>query len=365
MTITKTGLSLIIAILVFTGQVKAEILVGFAGPITGPRAWSGQQFQRGAEQAVADINTAGGVLGQSLKLIVGDDASDSLQARAVANKLVEEGVALVVGHRSSDMTKAAAGIYAAADIIQITPSSTNPELTEVGIKSFFRVTGRDDVQGVLAANYLKEYWGDKSIGIIHDSSSYGHGLASYTKKHLNDQGVHEVMFEEFTAGRLDYGDLIDEIRLRGVDVLYVGGYSAESALIVRQARDAQVDFQLVSGDALHNSDFWLIAGKAGIDSVFTFDIDPRTRPEAKALVQRFRADDYEPEGYTLHTYAAMQIWAAAVEKAGTVDHDSVVKIMHETTFDTVLGAIAFDQRGDLSRHDYAWYIWREGKPVRQ
>ena len=358
-------LTLIIGILVFAGRVEAEILVGFAGPITGPRAWSGQQFQRGAEQAVADINAAGGVLGHSLKLIVGDDSSDSLQARAVANKLVADGVALVVGHRASDMTKAAAGIYAAAKIIQITPSSTNPGLTEVGIKSFFRVTGRDDIQGVLAGNYLKKYWGDKSIGIIHDRSSYGYGLANYTKKRLNDEGIHEVMFEEFTPGKLDYGDLIDEIRRQKIDVLYIGGYSAESALIVRQARDAQMDFQLVSGDALHNSDFWLIAGKAGIASVFTFDIDPRSRPEAKALVQRFRADDYEPEGYTLHTYAAMQIWAAAVEKAGTVDHDAVVKIMHETTFDTVLGAIAFDHKGDLTRHDYAWYIWREEKPVRQ
>jgi branched-chain amino acid transport system substrate-binding protein len=305
------------------------------------------------------------VLGESLKLIVGDDASDSLQARAVANKLVADGVSLVVGHRASDMTKAAAGIYAAAEVIQITPSSTNPALTEVGLKSFFRVTGRDDVQGVLAGNYLKQYWGDKSIGIIHDRSSYGQGLASYTKNRLNAEGIREVMFAEFTAGKLDYGELINEIRRLGVEVLYIGGYSAESALIVRQARDAQLDFQLVSGDALHNSDFWLIAGSAGIDAVFTFDIDPRSRPEARELVQRFRADEYEPEGYTLHTYAAMQIWAAAVEKAGTTDHDSVVKIMHETTFDTVLGEIAFDRKGDLTRHDYAWYIWREGKAVRQ
>jgi branched-chain amino acid transport system substrate-binding protein len=365
MSITKAGLNLIIGILVVTAQVEAEILVGFAGPITGPRAWSGQQFQRGAEQAVADINSAGGVLGQSLKLIVGDDASDSLQARAVANKMVADGVVLVVGHRASDMTKAAAGIYAVAEIIQITPSSTNPELTEVGIKSFFRVTGRDDVQGVLAGNYLKDNWGDKAIGIIHDRSSYGQGLASYTKKQLNALGVEEVMFEEFTPGRLDYGDLIEEIRRQRVDVLYVGGYSAESALIVRQARDAQLDFQLVTGDALHNSDFWLIAGKAGIGSVFTFDIDPRKRPEARVLVERFRADNYEPEGYTLHTYAAIQLWAAAVEKAGTLEHDTLVKIMHESTFDTVLGAIAFDHKGDLTRHDYAWYIWQEGKPVRQ
>ncbi len=365
MGIKNTTSALIFVLLLFSGQARAEILVGFAGPMTGPRAWSGQQFQRGAEQAVADINAAGGVLGESLRLIVGDDASDTQQARAVARKLVADGVVLVVGHRASDMTKAAASIYAAEKVVQISPSSTNPELTNAGFSSFFRVCGRDDVQGVLAGTYLKKYWADKSIGIIHDKSSYGNGLARYTKQFLNDQGIREVMFDEFEPGQLDYGDLLDQIGRLGVDVLYIGGYSAESALIVRQARDAQMEFQLVSGDALHNSDFWLIAGPAGIDSVFTFDIDPRTRPEAKVLVQRFRADDYEPEGYTLHTYAAMQVWAAAAEKAGTIDHDSVVKTLHQSSFDTVLGKIDFDNKGDLTRHDYAWYEWQEGKPIRQ
>jgi branched-chain amino acid transport system substrate-binding protein len=365
MRIKIATINLLVLLLVAVFPVRAEILVGFAGPMTGPRAWSGQQFQRGAEQAVADINAAGGVLGQPLKLIVGDDASDPQQAVAVANKLIADGVSLVVGHRASDMTGATVNVYAAANVIQITPSSTNPELTERGIKSFFRVTGRDDVQGVLAGEYLKKHWADKAIGIVHDNSSYGMGLATYTRDFLHTQGIKEVLFTNFEPGRLDYGDLIAEIRRHNIDVLYIGGYSAESAVIVRQARDAKIDFQLVSGDALHNSDFWLIAGPAGIDSVFTFDIDPRTRPQAKSLVERFRADDYEPEGYTLHTYAAMQVWAAAVEKAGTVDPDTVAKIMHESSFETVLGNIVFDHKGDLTRHDYAWYVWGEGKPVRQ
>lgn len=360
---TLSRLSLVL--LMSVSSVQADILIGFAGPMTGPRAWSGQQFQRGAEQAVADINTLGGVLGQRMVLVVGDDASDARQARAVARKLVADKVALVIGHRGSDMTAAAADIYAAAGVIQITPSSTNPALTERGIATFFRVCGRDDQQGVIAADYLHRHWAGKSIGIVHDDSSYGLGLAQATRDRLRALGTREKMFSAIAPGQLDYGELLAEIRRLGIDVLYTGTYSAESALIVRQARDAGLDFQLVSGDALHNSDFWLIAGEAGNGARYTFDIDPRTRDEAKSVVQRFRAVGYEPEGYTIHTYAALQVWVQAVKAARTLDAAAVSKVMHERRFDTVLGELSFDGNGDLTRHDYVWYQWQDGKPVRQ
>jgi branched-chain amino acid transport system substrate-binding protein len=158
---------------------------------------------------------------------------------------------------------------------------------------------------------------------------------------------------------------LQEVKRLGIQVLYTGAYSTESALIVRQARDAGLDFQLVSADALHNSDFWLIAGEAGIGAQFTFDIDPRTRREAYSIVQRFRAVGYEPEGYTIHTYAALQLWAQAAEKAATIDADEVARVMHQQSFDTVLGTLSFDEKGDLTQHDFAWYQWQEGKPVRQ
>jgi branched-chain amino acid transport system substrate-binding protein len=365
MVVKYAVLQLLVALVVSTMPAQAEIFVGLAGPMTGSRAWSGQQFQRGAELAIADINAAGGVLGQQLKLVVVDDANDRRQAIAVANKLVFDGVSLIVGHRSSDMTRAVSNIYAAANIIQITPSATNPELTERGIRTLFRVCGRDDQQAIFAGNYLKQFWANKSIGIIHDNSSYGLGLARATQKQLNAGGVTEVLFRGFKADELDYGNLLKDVKNSGVDVLYIGAYSAEAGLIVRQARDAKMNFQLVSGDALHNSDFWQIAGDAGMNSMFTFDIDPRTRPEAQNIVQRFRADGYEPEGYTIHTYAAIQVWADAVDKANTLNHDEIAKVMHKNYFDTVLGNISFNEKGDLSTHDYAWYSWQQGKPVRQ
>ena len=173
------------------------------------------------------------------------------------------------------------------------------------------------------------------------------------------------LFLEFNPGELDYSELLNQIKQQKIAALYIGAYSAESALIVRQARDAGIKFQVVSGDSLHNTDFWLIAGEASNQALFTFDIDPRTRPEAKILVERFRQDGYEPEGYTLHTYAAIQVWAAAVSEAETLDHDTVVKVMHQKNFKTVLGSLSFDLKGDLNQHDYAWYRWQAGKPVKQ
>ncbi len=333
--------------------------------MTGPRAWSGEQTRRGAEQAVADLNANGGVLNQRLRLILADDAADPDQAAAVAHKLVADGVKFVAGHRSSDASLAAMPVYAAAGVIQITPSSTTPMLTEQNVPSVFRVCGRDDQQSLIAAEYLARRWPDAAVGIVHDESAYGTGLAQQTKRRLNQLGVHEALFARFWSGTRDFSTLLEQLRQRRVRVLYIGGYSTEAGLITRQAHDAGYPLQIVSGDALHNSDFWMITGDAGTDALFTFDQDPREHPAAQALVARFREDGYEPEGYTLHTYAAIQVWAQAVARAGSFATDAVVGALHGGTFETVLGPLEFDAKGDLRQHSFVWYRWRDGRYSRE
>ena len=357
-------MTIAVAVLMFGSAAHAEILIATAAPMTGQRAWSGEQTRRGAELAVDDLNAAGGVLGQRLELVVGDDAADAGQAAAVARKLVSDGVVFVAGHRLSDASIAGAPVYAGAEVIQISPSSTNPKLTEMGYKTVFRVCGRDDQQGIVAGDYLAQNWGDKSIAIVHDGSTYGRDLAAQTRAHINARGVKEVLFEAYDAGQRDYSALVSRLQKAGVDVLYVGGYSPESALMIRQARDEDYALQLVSGDALHNSDFWVIAEEAGEGAVFTFVADPRDQPAAKDVVERFRASGYEPEGYTLHTYAAVQVWAQAVEKAQSLESEKVVRALQANSFDTVLGPLRFDAKGDLVEHDFVWYRWKDGKYVR-
>jgi len=343
--------------------VRAEILIATAGPFTGQNIFRGEQIQHGAEMAVADINATGGVLGQQVALTLADDACDPEQAVAVANKLVSDGVVFVAGHVCSHSSIPASKVYEKAGVLMISPASTNPRLTDEGGPNVFRVCGRDDQQGLVAGNYLADQWGDKKIAILHDNSTYGKGLADETRKQLNKRGITQAMYEAYKPGERDYSALISTMQAAGIDVVYVGGYSTEAGLILRQGRNQGFAAQLVSGDALTNDEFWMITGEAGEGTLVTFGPDPRAFAAAAPVVRRFRDQGFDPLGYTLHTYAAVQVWAQAVRKAGVLDLDAVVKALRSHEFDTVLGKINFDQKGDVNAPGYVWYVWKDGEYV--
>jgi branched-chain amino acid transport system substrate-binding protein len=329
--------------------VRAEIVIAVAGPMTGERAWRGEQLSQGARVAVSNINAAGGVLGENVRLIVADDACDPEQAVAVARKLVADGVVFVDGHNCSSSSIPASKVYEEAGIIQISPASTNPKFTDEGGANVFRTCGRDDQQGIVAGNYLADHWGDKRIAILHDNSTYGKGLADRTRTQLNDRGVTEARYGAYAAGTVDYSELASSLKAAAIDVLYVGGYPSDAALIIREARDIDYALQLVSGDAMTTEEFWLAAGPAGEGSLFTFGPDPRQNPEAASVVEQFRAELFEPTGYTLNSYAAVQAWAQAVEMARSLDLEAVISSLRSNQFSTVLGTIQFDQTGGRHR----------------
>jgi len=165
---------------------RAEVLIGMAGPMTGAtNAWFGEQVERGAALAVADVNAAGGVLGQKVRLITVDDYCDPEQAVAAARKLVSEGVIFVVGHFCSHSSIPASEVYEAAGVLMMSPGSSNPTLTELGRANVFRFLHRDDALSVVAGNYLAEHWSDKKIAILHDKTIFGKGAAELTEKQLN------------------------------------------------------------------------------------------------------------------------------------------------------------------------------------
>jgi len=342
------------------GTAHAEITIAVAGPMTGQYASFGEQMQRGAEMAVADINAAGGVLGQQLKLNIGDDACDPKQAVAVANKFASDGVTFVAGHFCSGSSIPASAVYEEEGIVQISPASTNPKLTEEGGDNVFRTCGRDDQQGLVAGNFLADNYGSKKIAVLHDKTAYGKGLADETKAQLNKRGVKEVMYEAYTAGEKDYSALVSKMKGAGVDVMYLGGYHTEGGLMIRQAREQSYNVLLVSGDALVTDEFWKITGPAGEGTLMTFSPDPRKNPVAAPVVAKFKAQNYEPEGYTLYTYGAIQAWAQAVAKAGSTDTDAVIKALRGNKFSTVLGEIGFDGKGDVTAPGYVFYKWSNG-----
>jgi branched-chain amino acid transport system substrate-binding protein len=342
---------------------RGEIFIATAGPMSGPYLAIGEQFRWGAEQAVADINARGGVLGEAVRLVVGDDACDSEQAVAVAQKLVTDGAVFIAGHYCSGSSIPASKVYEDAGVLMISPGSTNPRFTDEGGASVFRVCGRDDAQGAVAGAHLAERWGDKRIAILHDQTAYGEGLATETRKELNRLGVREAIYAAYEPGLGDYSHVAANLEAARIDVVYVGGYSTEAALILRQAHDMGYALQLVGGDAIVTDDFWAITGPAGEGTLLTFFPDPRPNPEAAEAVAAFRAKGFEPEGNTLYAYAAVQTWAQAVEKAGSLDLNGVIEALRREKFATVLGEIAFDAKGDVTTTSFVWYRWTDGKYV--
>ena len=355
-------LSAMIAGPLFVNAAKADISIATAGPMTGRYASFGKQMKDGAQMAVKDINAAGGVLGQKIKLMIEDDACDPKQAVAVANKVASSGVVFMAGHFCSSSSIPASKVYEEEGIIQISPASTAPKLTEEGGPNIFRVCGRDDQQGATAASYIVENFKDKRIAILHDKTAYGKGLADQTRAAMQKRGKKAEMYEAITAGEKDYTALVTKIKAAKIDYAYLGGYHTEAGLIIRQMRDQGLKTKLIGGDALVTSEFWSITGDSGEGTLMTFSPDPRKNPTALPLVKRFREADIEPEGYVLYTYAAIQIWKQAAEKAGTVDPAKVMAVLHSgIKFDTVLNQLSFDKKGDVTLPGYVFYEWSKGK----
>ena len=343
------------------GEEDKSTPVAVVGPITGQYASFGAQMKNGGELAVEDINAAGGVLGKKLDLEFGDDACDPKQAVAVANQMTGNNVALVAGHYCSGSSIPASKVYAEANMVQISPASTNPAFTDNRAgPNIYRVCGRDDQQGGVAGKYIASHFSDKKVAFVHDKTAYGKGLADETKKAMNEAGKQEAMYEAITAGEKDYSALVSKLKQANIDLVYFGGYHTEAGLIIRQMRDQGMNTILMGGDALITQEFWSITGPAGEGTLMTFSPDPRKNPAAAEVVKRFKDKDIEPEGYVLYTYAALQAWKQAAEKAKSIESADVVKAMNDTEFDTVIGKFKFNEKGDPNLPPYAVYRWSNG-----
>jgi branched-chain amino acid transport system substrate-binding protein len=349
------------AMFALAGSANAQIKIGVAGPITGPNAAFGAQLKNGAEQAAADINAKGGVNGQKIELVFGDDVSDPKQGVSVANKMVGDGVKFVMGHFNSGVTIPASEVYAENGVLMITPSATNPKITERGLWNTFRTCGRDDQQGEVAGKYIATTLKGKKLAIVHDKTTYGKGLADETQKFANKEGVKEVLYEGVNTGEKDFSALVSKIKASGAEIVYWGGLHTEGGLIARQMRDQGVTATMMSGDGITSDEFASIGGPAVEGTLMTFPPDPRKRPEAAAVVKAFEAKKFNPEAYTLYSYAALEVIAGAAAEAKSLDPKKIAEtIKNGKPWPTVIGGLAFDKKGDITRPDYVMYTWKKG-----
>ena len=259
-------------------------------------------MKRGAEAAAEAINDTGGVNGQKIKIVVEDDVCDPKQAVAVANLIVGQQIKFVDGHACSGSSIPASEVYAENNVLMMTPASSNPLLTEKGHPTDMRLYVRDDAQGAFVAPSIAEKFKGKKIAILHDKSAYGKGLATVVKDKLNAAGVTEVLFEGINPGDKDYSAIVSKLKDAGAEFVYFGGYHPEAGLILRQAADQGYKPTADAPDSLSTSEFWQISGPAGEGVMFTFPTDPRRSPTAAHALEQFKAQGFNPEGFTLFSY---------------------------------------------------------------
>ncbi|WP_438300538.1 branched-chain amino acid ABC transporter substrate-binding protein [Pseudomonas sp. NMS19W] len=339
---------------------QADVKIGVAGPMTGANAAFGEQYMKGAQAAADAVNAAGGVNGEKIVLVKGDDACEPKQAVTVAKDLTNQKVAGVVGHFCSSSTIPASEIYDEAGIIAITPGSTNPQVTERGLSAMFRMCGRDDQQGIVAGDYIVDVLKGKKVAVLHDKDTYGQGLADATKAQLEKRGVKPVLYEGLTRGEKDFSAVVTKIRAAGADVVYFGGLHPEAGPLVKQLRtEGLKDVKFMSDDGIVTDELVTTAGGPQyVDGVLmTFGADPRLLPESKTVVEQFRKTGTEPEGYTLYAYASIQALAAGFNGAKSNKGEDAAKWLKANPVKTVMGEKTWDAKGDLKVSDYVVYQW--------
>ena len=357
-----TGVGIGFAALLSASSALADITVAFVGPITGQVAALGEQGRQGAQKAVDDINKAGGVNGEKLVLEIGDDACDPKQAVSVANQMASKGVKFVAGHLCSGASIPASKVYEEEGILMITPASTNPKLTDEGGWNVARVCGRDDAQGKVAGDYIAKAYAGKKVAIIDDKGAYGKGLADEARKAMNAAGLKEVLNESINAGEKDYSALVSKLKDAGVEAIYYGGYHPEAGLILKQMGEQGLNAKMFSADGMNTAELWAIAGEAATNLFFTFAPDPRKSPDASAIVDEFKAGGFDPEGFTLYTYATFQVYKAAAEATKSTDSEKIAEWLRAgNPVKTVIGEIKLDAKGDVVNPAYVWYTFKDGK----
>ncbi len=361
----RQRLPLAIAALLCTATpALAEILLGAATPLSGPNAALGEQLRRGVQMAVEDINATGGLNGEKLRVKFTDDGCDPRKAIDVATGFVSDGVKAVIGHYCSGASIPASKVYQKAGIVQISPASTQPKFTDEGGWNVVRLVPRDDAQARAAAALVLEKFPGARIAIINDQQPAFARLAATFKAALAEKGVTAALDQSFKAGTKDFTALANQLRVLDVNVVYLPATYVEGGLFAQALRQAGSTAQIISGDSLVTDDYANQAKDAANGTLMSFTYDPRKFPTARALVDRFRAAEQNAEGFTLYAYAAVQAWVAAAEATGTTDSARIAEWLRGgNRFDTAVGPVSFDAKGDLTQPATAWFRWIDGRYV--
>ena len=360
----------VIGLFVFTvsGPAMAAdtIKLGVAGPHSGDLASYGIPTIKAAELVVKKVNAGGGVLGKQVELLVEDDVCKPEVATNTATKLISNKVDIVLGHICSGATKAALGIYKDSNIIAMSPSATNPGLTQSGdYPNFYRTIASDDAQARLEVDFALDVLKLKKIAVLHDKGDYGKGLAEFAKGFLEaDSRGEVVLYEGITPGAVDYSAVVSKIKRSGAEAVIFGGYHPEASKIVTQMRKKKMKTAFVSDDGVKDDTFIKVAGQyaEGVYATGPKDLSSNAMYN-EAVEEHRKAYGEDPGAFYPQAYAATLALLNAIEKAGSTDYDALRKALQTNDVDTPLGKIRFDEKGDATGVGFSVYVVKNGKYV--
>jgi branched-chain amino acid transport system substrate-binding protein len=360
----KKFISILFIVTLFgcTHQDENVIRIGAAGPMTGAQSKMGIDLKNGVELAVTEWNEKGGLLGKRIQLVIGDDQADPKQAVSIANKFINQKVNAVVGHWNSNCSINASTYYNNANIVSISPASTNPRLTRQGYKTVFRVCGTDDQQGAVAAEFVLKTLKSKRVAVLHDKTTYGQGLADYFKKSVENK-VQVVFYDGIQTGDPDYKAVLTSMKEKKPDVYFFGGVYPEAGRLVRQAKEIGMNIPMITGDGVYDPTFIDIANKSAEGTYVTFGKDPSGLTTSKAFNEKYTAKYGAPGPYSIYAYDAANIILTAIQQTGTTDGLKLAEYISRNTFKGAFGDISFDKNGDVTKAPYVVWQVVDGKFV--
>lgn len=337
-----------------------NIKIAMVIPATGPVTQYGDMVKEGVTTAVEMANAAGGINGKKIELVPVDDACEPKQGPVAANRVVNAKIGYVVGPVCSGAAIAAVPIYNNEGVVAVTPSATSPALTEgKNFQFIFRTIGRDDQQGPAAAKFIADKIKPKKVAVLHDKQSYGQGIAASVRDDLKKVGVNVVLFEGINAGDSDYSAVITKLKSAGVDFVYYGGYHPEMGLLLRQSAEQGLKTRIMGPEGVGNPEINAIAGPAVEGMLLTLPADFSANPKNAAIVKAFKDKKRDPAGaFQLSSYAAAQVLIDSIKAVGD-NPAKVAEHLHKASFETPIGTVAWDKKGDLKSFEFQIYQWHK------
>ena len=342
------------------------VVIGLAGPLTGPSARIGKDLENGAQLAIDDINkqhlTIGGKA-VTFKLESEDDQSDPRTAVAVAQRLVDNGVAGVVGHWNTGTSIPAARIYHDAGIAQVAPVATGHAYTKQGFDTSFRVMGHDDDGGNYAGQYAVQQLKAKRIAVIDDRTAFGQGLADEFIRSLESQGVKAIDRQYVDEKTVDFSAVLTAIRSKNPDLIFFGGVDSQAAPLARRIKQLGINATLMGAGGFVSQTFLKLAQKEG-EGVVALEpgLPVEQMPGGKAFADTYQARwGHSIELHAPFAYDATRVLVAAMQKADSVEASDYLPALRAINYSGVTGSIAFDKEGNLKNPSFTVYKVVDGK----